>query len=1200
LTQFSPTVFGRLLMAVDNATGAVNLILPSQTGQAGKVLTTDGTSVSWETPTGSGFSGAFADLTGIPTTLGGYGITDAEGTITAGTTAQYWRGDKSWQTLNKGAVGLTNVDNTSDANKPISTAAQSALDAKADLVGGVVPTAQIPAIAITEFLGTVASQAAMLALTGQKGDWAIRSDTGATWVITGTDPTQLASWTSVSYPGAPVVSVNGQTGTVTLSYSDVGAQPIDATLTALAAVTTAANKLIYATGSDVFSTTDFSAFGRSLIDDADASAGRATLGLGSAATVNTGTTSGTIPLLGTGGHLANATMPLGAQLYDNAGTPKLSADFAARKLFANDGVTVVLDYSNGFAVTEIDATSDGGLLFSSDTGGNSVDWYHRTLIANDGTTVAIDWSDPGVLEFFGGVFSVDATTGAVIDHLTGAGGAAIFGYNGGFWTPSGLDGIASPDLSSTLDNSGFTGNGSNLSSLNATQLTTGTVPAARMPAHTGDVTSSSGSVALTIANSAVSLAKMANMATASLIYRKTAGAGAPEVNTLATLKTDLGLTGTNSGDQTITLTGDVTGSGTVSFAATIANSAVTLAKMANMATASLIYRKTAGSGAPEVNTLATLKTDLGLTGTNSGDQDLSSYAPLASPTFTGTPAGPTASAGTNTTQLATTAFVTGAISTAVSGLLNFKGTTDCSANPNYPSAVKGDAYIVSVAGKIGGGSGTAVDVGDWYIAEANNAGGTEASVGASWGHMEHNLVGALLSSNNLSDLGSASTARGNLGLGTLATQNGTFSGTSSGTNTGDQTITLTGDVTGSGTGSFAATIANDAVTYAKMQNVSATSRFLGRKTAGAGDPEELTASDAKTILAIAQADVSGLTTSSTPQFARIGIGVAASSVTKLLIAQDDSASVGVPYGIGVAPNMDASGAAIGGLKYDRALILSPHQTVAASGNSIVAYIVPFVATGVTQGTMTGLSVDPPQLQGTGAVTNYYAATFMGGNVGINASAPTHKLEVGGTGYFQNAVGFGIAAPSAVFANYQPIAISGSSGATIDLQAGSTTEGRFVADVNGMYVVANGYLKLATGSNSGTGTDRVTVSTAGLIRFHNYGAGTLISDGSGNLTSAGAAATSATTGAMTVTMAQSVQTITPTGACTFNASGGVAGQRCNFIVTTSGTSSFVLTFGTNFKTTGTLTTGTTTAKVFVLSFVCKDGTTWCEASRTVAM
>lgn len=49
----------------------------------------------------------------------------------------------------------------------------------------------------------------------------------------------------------------------------------------------------------------------------------------------------------------------------------------------------------------------------------------------------------------------------------------------------------------------------------------------------------------------------------------------------------------------------------------------------------------------------------------------------------------------------------------------------------------------------------------------------------------------------------ASAQRASLGLGSLATQSGTFSGTSSGTNTGDQTITLTGGATGSGTGSFA-------------------------------------------------------------------------------------------------------------------------------------------------------------------------------------------------------------------------------------------------------------------------------------------------------------------------------------------------------------------------------------------------------------
>lgn len=79
--------------------------------------------------------------------------------------------------------------------------------------------------------------------------------------------------------------------------------------------------------------------------------------------------------------------------------------------------------------------------------------------------------------------------------------------------------------------------------------------------------------------------------------------------------------------------------------------------------------------------------------------------------------------------------------------------------------------------------------------------------------------------------------------------------TVSGTNTGDQTISLTGDVTGSGTGSFAATIANDAVTYAKMQNVSATDKVLGRSSSGSGDVEEITCTAAGRAL-IDDADAS--------------------------------------------------------------------------------------------------------------------------------------------------------------------------------------------------------------------------------------------------------------------------------------------------------------------------------------------------------
>lgn len=83
----------------------------------------------------------FAMIGSTPTTRAGYGITDAEPTIAAGTSAQYWRGDKSWQALDKAAVGLGNVDNTADNAKPLGTAQLATLAAGtgAGLVGTLPP-----------------------------------------------------------------------------------------------------------------------------------------------------------------------------------------------------------------------------------------------------------------------------------------------------------------------------------------------------------------------------------------------------------------------------------------------------------------------------------------------------------------------------------------------------------------------------------------------------------------------------------------------------------------------------------------------------------------------------------------------------------------------------------------------------------------------------------------------------------------------------------------------------------------------------------------------------------------------------------------------------------------------------------------------------------------------------------------------------
>jgi len=151
----------------------------------------------------------------------------------------------------------------------------------------------------------------------------------------------------------------------------------------------------------------------------------------------------------------------------------------------------------------------------------------------------------------------------------------------------------------------------------------------------GDITVSGSGATWTIDAAAVSLSKMADLATSTILGRATAGTGVPEALSAAQVRTLLGLaTVATSGSAADLGTGTLPaarlpafGSGDVSFAAsggagTIAAGAVTLAKQANMATASVVYRKTAGSGAPEVQTLATLKTDLGLTGTNSGDQTI--------------------------------------------------------------------------------------------------------------------------------------------------------------------------------------------------------------------------------------------------------------------------------------------------------------------------------------------------------------------------------------------------------------------------------------------------------------------------------------------------------------------------------------------------------------------------------------------------
>lgn len=537
---------------------------------------------------------------------------------------------------------------------------------------------------------------------------------------------------------------------------------------------------------------------------------------------------------------------------------------------------------------------------------------------------------------------------------------------------------ASPTLTGTLTAATITASGavtgSNLSGTHS-GTSSGTNSGDQTITLTSDVTGSgTGSFATTITAGAVTLAKQANVASGTIFYRKTAAAGAPEVQTLATLKTDLGLTGTNSGDQTsvtgnagtatalatgrtLAMTGDVTwtsptfdGTSNVTAASTLANTtvtpgtynlstitvdakgritsasngsggtatladgnygdvtssgsgtaltvnagAITLAKQANVATGTVFYRKTAATGAPEVQTLATLKADLGLTGTNSGDSGTVTSVSVTTAngvsgtvaTATSTPAITLALGAITPTSVAASGTVTGS---------NLSGThAGTSSGTNT-----GDQTITLTGAVSGGGTGSfATTLGTNVVGLANMAQVATGSVfyrkTAATGNPEVQTLATLKT-----DLGLTGT---NSGDQTTITGN---AGTATALATG-RTIAMTGDVAwtspafdGTGNVTAAGTIQAGVVTNAKLANV-ATATFKGRVTAATGSPEDLTGTQATTLLDVATGSLKGLMSSSDfTKLAGIASGATANTGTVTSVAALTLGTAGTDLGSSVA------------------------------------------------------------------------------------------------------------------------------------------------------------------------------------------------------------------------------------------------------------------------------------------------------------
>lgn len=175
----------------------------------------------------------FSDSPQVPTVTQGDNSTNAASTayvdaaVTAGSIPD---GDKGDITVSSsGSVWTINTSAWEDA--PISDAAQAALDDKIDAsekgaANGVatldsdskIPANQLPAIAITDTF-VVASEAAMLALTAEVGDIAIRTDTDETYILQTAGASTLANWVLLRTPstGGSVSSVDVSGGTTGLT-----------------------------------------------------------------------------------------------------------------------------------------------------------------------------------------------------------------------------------------------------------------------------------------------------------------------------------------------------------------------------------------------------------------------------------------------------------------------------------------------------------------------------------------------------------------------------------------------------------------------------------------------------------------------------------------------------------------------------------------------------------------------------------------------------------------------------------------------------------------------------------------------------------------------------------------------------------------------------------------------------------------------
>lgn len=212
---------GQALRAVDGSAAEVDLIKINGSG-AVEVL---GAEVASKSYADSAASGAQTAAEGYADTLVGGLDTDD---ISEGASNKYFTEARAKSAAVADALtnGVTDVAPSQNAvfdalALKLDSSLKGANSGVAELdANGKVPVAQLPAIAISDTF-VVASEAAMLALTAQVGDVAIRTDLSKSFILAAEGASTLANWKELLSPENAVSSVNGQTGAVSLDSDDI-------------------------------------------------------------------------------------------------------------------------------------------------------------------------------------------------------------------------------------------------------------------------------------------------------------------------------------------------------------------------------------------------------------------------------------------------------------------------------------------------------------------------------------------------------------------------------------------------------------------------------------------------------------------------------------------------------------------------------------------------------------------------------------------------------------------------------------------------------------------------------------------------------------------------------------------------------------------------------------------------------------------